>query len=367
MPLDEFEHGVALVVQQKALKVLFTPSRGERHERIASLPRPCPQTMRGAMLVGPEAIEIRDVPVPRPGPGEMLLKIEAATTCGTDVKVFKRGGHPRMLKAPTLFGHEMAGRVAALGAGVESYRGGGGGGRRQFRAVPCNASRAGAGARTSARTCISERRLRRISARAAPLRGAQRAPHPRRPVVRARGAGGAARLRAARHRRLRDRQIRGARAGGDADLRRRADRAALRRRRWRISGRSRCSPIPIRAGSRRDARIGAARTIEIARGGGQAEAVRAQSESGKGFWIAVDATGVPARLVGRHRVGAAGRARQSLRRLRAGHIDRRSTRISSITASSPSRASTTTAPTPSAALSRCSPIRASRPISCSPA
>ena len=53
-----------------------------------------PDTMQGAMLLGPEEIEIRDVPVPRPGAGEILLKVEAATTCGTDVKVFRRGGHP---------------------------------------------------------------------------------------------------------------------------------------------------------------------------------------------------------------------------------------------------------------------------------
>jgi len=80
-----------------------------------------PRTMQGAMLLGPEQIEIRDVPVPHPGEGELLLKIEAATTCGTDVKVFRRGGHPRMLKTPTLFGHEMAGRVAAIGAGVRGF------------------------------------------------------------------------------------------------------------------------------------------------------------------------------------------------------------------------------------------------------
>lgn len=76
------------------------------------------QTMRGAMLVGPELIEVREVPVGPPGPGEILLSVEAATTCGTDVKVFRRGGHPRMLRVPTLFGHEMAGRVAAVGPGV---------------------------------------------------------------------------------------------------------------------------------------------------------------------------------------------------------------------------------------------------------
>lgn len=80
------------------------------------------RTMKGAMLLGPEKIEIRDLPVPEPDDGEIILSVEAATTCGTDVKVFKRGGHPRMLKVPTLFGHEMAGRVAARGAGVTAFR-----------------------------------------------------------------------------------------------------------------------------------------------------------------------------------------------------------------------------------------------------
>ena len=52
---------------------------------------------------------------------EVELKVEAATTCGTDVKVFKRGGHPRMLKVPTLFGHEMAGTVAQVGPEVTQF------------------------------------------------------------------------------------------------------------------------------------------------------------------------------------------------------------------------------------------------------
>lgn len=83
--------------------------------------RAVPSTMRGAVLLGAERIEVREVPVPRPGPGEMLLKVRAATTCGTDVKVFRRGGHPRMLEVPTLFGHEMAGTVAETGKGVVRF------------------------------------------------------------------------------------------------------------------------------------------------------------------------------------------------------------------------------------------------------
>lgn len=68
-----------------------------------------------AFLLGPERLELRSVPIPDPGPGELLLRIEAAATCGTDVKVLRRGGHPRMLHVPGPFGHEMAGTVAAVG------------------------------------------------------------------------------------------------------------------------------------------------------------------------------------------------------------------------------------------------------------
>ena len=67
-----------------------------------------PESMLGAVLLGPERIEVQELPVPRPGPGELVLGIEAATTCGTDVKVYRRGGHPRMIRPPALFGHEMA-------------------------------------------------------------------------------------------------------------------------------------------------------------------------------------------------------------------------------------------------------------------
>jgi L-iditol 2-dehydrogenase len=73
--------------------------------------------------MGPESVELREVALPAPGPGELLVKIGAATTCGTDVKVFRRGGHPRMLKAPTPFGHELAGAVAALGSAGEPGEG----------------------------------------------------------------------------------------------------------------------------------------------------------------------------------------------------------------------------------------------------
>jgi L-iditol 2-dehydrogenase len=75
-----------------------------------------PRRQNAVYLVGPERLELRRVALPRPGPGELLVRIAAATTCGTDVKVYRRGGHPRMLRVPGPFGHEMAGIVEEAGA-----------------------------------------------------------------------------------------------------------------------------------------------------------------------------------------------------------------------------------------------------------
>ncbi len=54
---------------------------------------------------GPGDLRYEDIPVPEPGPGEALVRIEAALTCGTDVKTLRRG-HPVMIpRVPTVFGH----------------------------------------------------------------------------------------------------------------------------------------------------------------------------------------------------------------------------------------------------------------------
>jgi L-iditol 2-dehydrogenase len=71
---------------------------------------------------GPGDLRFEDVPWPQPGAGEVVVRIEAALTCGTDVKTLRRG-HPVMIpRVPTVFGHELAGRVAAVGAGVTGVR-----------------------------------------------------------------------------------------------------------------------------------------------------------------------------------------------------------------------------------------------------
>jgi L-iditol 2-dehydrogenase len=69
--------------------------------------------MRALTLEEPGCITLRSVDVPTPGPGEVLIKVLAATTCGTDLKAYLRG-HPQ-IPMPGVFGHEYAGVVAAVG------------------------------------------------------------------------------------------------------------------------------------------------------------------------------------------------------------------------------------------------------------
>src|SRR6266705_4038198 len=75
-------------------------------------------TMLAAMFYAPLDVRMERRPIPQPEVGEVLLKVVAATTCGTDVKTYLRG-HPLLFrKTPAGFGHEVAGFVAAIGAGV---------------------------------------------------------------------------------------------------------------------------------------------------------------------------------------------------------------------------------------------------------
>ncbi len=75
--------------------------------------------MRTVMFNKPGELILEEVDIPKPGPGELLVKVKAATTCGTDVKTYRRG-HPKIIP-PTPFGHEFAGDIAAVGKGVEKF------------------------------------------------------------------------------------------------------------------------------------------------------------------------------------------------------------------------------------------------------
>ncbi len=80
-----------------------------------------PGIMHAAVLYGKEDVRMESVPIPEIGPGDLLVRVRAALTCGTDIKVFRRGYHAKMITPPALFGHELAGDVAAVGAGVTKF------------------------------------------------------------------------------------------------------------------------------------------------------------------------------------------------------------------------------------------------------
>ncbi len=75
--------------------------------------------MRAAVYLGPEQIELQSLPIPEPKEGELLVKVRAATTCGTDVKTYRRG-HPKF-PPPFVFGHEFGGDVVKVGKGVTQF------------------------------------------------------------------------------------------------------------------------------------------------------------------------------------------------------------------------------------------------------
>ncbi|PMB41975.1 dehydrogenase [Fischerella thermalis CCMEE 5330] len=78
--------------------------------------------MLAALLYGKENLRLETVADPTPKKGEVVIQVGAATTCGTDLKVWRRGGHAKMLKPPTLFGHEAAGQIVAIGEGVTGWQ-----------------------------------------------------------------------------------------------------------------------------------------------------------------------------------------------------------------------------------------------------
>ena len=78
--------------------------------------------MKAQVLYGPNDVRFEDVPDPVAGRGEIVIRTIAAMTCGTDLKVVRRGYHARMLRPPCVFGHEAAGEVIGVGEGVSAFR-----------------------------------------------------------------------------------------------------------------------------------------------------------------------------------------------------------------------------------------------------
>src|SRR5271154_4152065 len=78
--------------------------------------------MRAAVLHGKEKIRVENVVQKKLRPGEVRIQIEAALTCGTDLKVFKRGYHAKMIVPPAVFGHELAGVISEITPEVQDWK-----------------------------------------------------------------------------------------------------------------------------------------------------------------------------------------------------------------------------------------------------
>jgi L-iditol 2-dehydrogenase len=90
--------------------------------------------MTAAVLYGREDLKIETVDIPHLAEDDVLVRVEVALTCGTDLKVWKQGFHARMIQPPALFGHELAGVVEVKGSAVN------GGVHKGMRVVPSNSA-----------------------------------------------------------------------------------------------------------------------------------------------------------------------------------------------------------------------------------
>ena len=82
-----------------------------------------PSTMKAVVYHAPGDIRVEDqAPAPKPGAGEVLVRVEACAICGSDVKTF-RLGNPR-ISPPRTMGHEFCGTIEAMGEGVDTYAAG---------------------------------------------------------------------------------------------------------------------------------------------------------------------------------------------------------------------------------------------------
>jgi L-iditol 2-dehydrogenase len=79
---------------------------------------PIPATMRAGVYRGKGRVVVEDVPVPQITAGEVLIRVAACGICGTDIKKIEHG----FVAPPQIFGHEVAGAVAAVGAGVARWK-----------------------------------------------------------------------------------------------------------------------------------------------------------------------------------------------------------------------------------------------------
>lgn len=82
-----------------------------------------PATMRASVLTSPKTIELQEVAVPEPQPGQVLVRVTAVGVCGSDTHFYETGSiGDIVVQGPIVLGHETAGEIVAVGPGVDSSR-----------------------------------------------------------------------------------------------------------------------------------------------------------------------------------------------------------------------------------------------------
>lgn len=82
-----------------------------------------PTKMKASFLLEPGKLELRDIEVPAPGPNEVLVKIEAVGSCGSDTHFYKTGAIGELVvRSPIILGHEASGTIVSVGEGVDASR-----------------------------------------------------------------------------------------------------------------------------------------------------------------------------------------------------------------------------------------------------
>ena len=81
-----------------------------------------PKTMKAAVLTGPGRLEVREAPVPEPGPEDVLIRVEACAVCPSDVSLIRSPWPGQPPYGTFVVGHEYAGTVAAVGSTVDEVR-----------------------------------------------------------------------------------------------------------------------------------------------------------------------------------------------------------------------------------------------------
>lgn len=90
-------------------------------QRISSSEEKVPEVMDACLFYGPHDVRHEKISTPKIGNSEILVKIKAALTCGTDLKTFQRG-HPLLIKSiPSTFGHQFSGVITKVGKNIKNF------------------------------------------------------------------------------------------------------------------------------------------------------------------------------------------------------------------------------------------------------